>query len=369
MRVGVIGAGPAGLLFSSLIKSHSVDVFEEHRRVGWPPHCAGLVSPATAIRLSSYAGRDVVGTSYHSLIIRSGLRPVLEASGSPLAVRIKRPLLEERLAEKTVNNGHRLLLGLRVRSIEPSIGAIRTNNAWEKYDLVVVAAGPKPSLIRGMPCIREYRLLNGLQAVVEAQRRTDPGVFEVVYSPLVSRRMFGWIIPLGDRRILVGTADEGTPYPGLQALLHMLGREGRLRRVEYYYGGKISRGPPCPKPAVGKTLMLGDSAGMVKPYTGGGLYGISVSAPIAASMVDEELEDIGEATAWLRRKLSAQYRLMRVASRLGPKASAKLLGIIGSSRHGLLALSRIDYDSHEGLLTSIAPRIPLIIAEALIHKA
>ncbi len=49
----VIGAGPAGLLAASEIakKGYSVQVFEEHKQVGEPDHCAGLLSTSGLKRL------------------------------------------------------------------------------------------------------------------------------------------------------------------------------------------------------------------------------------------------------------------------------------------------------------------------------
>ncbi len=369
MRIGVVGAGPAGLLFSSLVRSHEVEVYEEHRAVGWPPHCTGLVSPATAQRLAFHAGREIIGARYDAARILSGSRPVAEIHGSPLAVRVKRPLLEELLAAKAGDLSHRLHLGVRVTEIDPYRGLIKAGGGKKQYDLIVVAAGPEPWRIRGAGCGARPILLNGLQATAALQRRPNEDVFEVVYSPHVSRWMFGWIVPLGRRRVLVGVADKGSAYPGLRVLLHLVETRYGVAGIEGFFGGKVLRGPPCPRPLKGKAILIGDSAGLVKPYTGGGLYGISVSVPLAARSVEKgDPQRYLRETRWLRRKLRIQGLLTRLASLLGPGVSSAMLGAVGGSKTGSEILDCLDYDSHEQVLTRLALRLPLVLAESLLHK-
>ena len=85
----VVGAGPAGLLYSLGSKRDTL-VLEARRRVGRPPHCTGLVSASTA-RLMP---RDPIITEFDSIRVFVGR---LEAEVHVKLVWIDRPRLEDTL--------------------------------------------------------------------------------------------------------------------------------------------------------------------------------------------------------------------------------------------------------------------------------
>ncbi|GAG91330.1 unnamed protein product, partial [marine sediment metagenome] len=82
----VIGAGPAGLLAANEIakRGYTVQVLEEHERVGEPDHCAGLLSTSGLKRLgiklpkdiiqNTVAGARIYSPAGHSILVERGKR-------------------------------------------------------------------------------------------------------------------------------------------------------------------------------------------------------------------------------------------------------------------------------------------------------
>ncbi len=347
----VVGAGPAGLIFSILAQGDVV-VLEDHARPGWPPHCTGLVSLATARRLARLAPQ-APGEEYEAVSFYYGGREILRLGGyGVLAVRIRRPLLEEELWTKALEKGVEIRSQARVRNILRN-GCVEVAGENLCGDLVVASTGASQDVL---PSKHRLWRLKGLQAVAEAARRPEEGVFSVVYHEAVSPEMFGWIVPLGERRLLVGLAAASRAYERLTVLLRMADRAYGPLRLKHYYGGTVLRGPPRPRQVEGRILYLGDSAGMVKPYTGGGLYPISLTAPMAAALASEGREgSYDAAVSPLKRQLLAQYRLTRLACMLGPRGAAAALRSIRLAGLEDEVSRKVDYDSHEELLRMLLP--------------
>lgn len=353
-RFIVAGAGPAGLIFALLAQGETT-VLEDHARPGWPPHCTGLVSQATARRLARLAP-GAIGEVYEAVSFRYGRREVLRLGGyGVMAARIRRPRLEEELWRRALERGVEIRLQARVRRIARE-GCVHIRGGERICgDLVVASTGASQD---ALPSRHRLWRLQGVQAVVEAAHRPEEPVFQVVYHEEVSPEMFGWIVPLGGRKLLVGLASSRQAYGRLAGLLTLVDKVYGPLKLMYYYGGTVLRGPPRRKHVEGKVLYLGDAAGMVKPYTGGGLYAVSVTAPLAALLASKGAEGVYDtAVGWIKEQLTAQYRLTRLAYTLGPRGTAAALGSIRRAGLEDEVSRRVDYDSHEGLLRLLLPRV------------
>ncbi len=353
-RFLVVGAGPAGLIFALLARGETT-VLEDHPRPGWPPHCTGLVSRATARRLERLAP-GVVGEEYEAVSFRYGRREVLRLGGyGVMAVRIRRPQLEEELWRRVLEKGMEVRLRARVRRITRE-GCVHLRGGEELCgDLVVASTGASQN---ALPSRHRLWRLQGVQAVLEAARRPGEPVFQVVYHENVSPEMFGWIVPLEGRELLVGLASSRQAFSRLTRLLILVNKMYGPLKLKYYYGGTVLRGPPRRRHVEGRVLYLGDAAGMVKPYTGGGLYAVSVTAPLAALLASRGAEGTYDrAVEWIKEQLAAQYRLTRLAYALGPRGTATALESIRRAGLEDEVSRRVDYDSHEGLFRLLLPRI------------
>ena len=109
---------------------------------------------------------------------------------------------------------------------------------------------------------------------------------------------FSWIVPLADRA-LVGAVSYGDPELFLPKL---------NKRVIERHGGAIPRVNPKPF----SDLRIGDSTGLVKTFTGGGIFSISeILNPLVSYLNGEGPKLYNETLRKLRAEVRRQYILTR----------------------------------------------------------
>jgi len=352
----VVGGGPAGLL-AALHASKagvSIAVLSASPRPGWPPHCTGLVSPQTASRLSAW---EAVRERYDcAVFLDSKLNSICEVCGSPLAVRVSRPLFEELLAERLSSRGVRLYWSTPVRAIER--GCARSVEGRFCGQRIVVASGAT-SLLAAMFRDGRCGFLSAIEARVELSQRIDEDRFVTIHGHPLSVEFFTWIVPVnGGRQALVGLAASSKPLWRLSEMLNLLGRRGLLEssRILSRRAGVIVVGPPAPKIVAqgGAVVGIGDVLCASKPFTGGGLYAISklarhVGCYAAGCSQRGELERLWR---WLRSELALQRQLTSFARVAAVTPAFTHLLALACSEAGR-GRCRIDYDEHSSLVSCL----------------
>ena len=98
--VTVVGGGPAGSLSSRLLAASGLDVvvLEEHKQVGVPMHCAGMLTPET-IRLSGVQP-DILGTITSADVVFPDGRVLDIGRRTPMIYAVDRVDLDQKLADK-----------------------------------------------------------------------------------------------------------------------------------------------------------------------------------------------------------------------------------------------------------------------------
>lgn len=344
-RIGIVGGGPAGLLAARLL-GDGCTVYEASRRPGHPPHCTGLVSPSTAERIG--VGEAVDAVYERSVFLDDELRVLGYAEGRPLAVRLSRPLLEELLASEAEAAGARILLGHRVEDARPD-GRLRVRGLGVvRHEWVVLADGAaapvSAGLLRGRARCRADGLV-GVEVRVVVERRLPSDEFYTIHGYRYAPEFFAWIVPVnGGREALIGLASR-KPLKGLRELVRrvdrLVGVAGRLG----LRSGIVLRGPPVPSPVAGRCIAVGDAACTSKPFTGGGLYAVSLLAPrLAEALVGGRgVEGYVEAYRALREELLLQRSLASMARVFKPVLHA-LQAVMAAGG------CRVDYDRHSTAL-------------------
>ena len=353
----VIGGGVAGLGVAGKLagKGYSVVVLEEDGRVGLPKHCTGLVSSKTLSNLGRPARESVIRRFDH-YIIKS-------ADGSELILRfgtsvylLERVKLEELMLAEAEALGARVMLKRRVEGLRrvPSGFAIYTAHGAMKCRSVAVCEGAKRLLTRALGLTKRINNLLGIQAVTVCN---DPPPTVVVYAePLVSRRFFGWFVPLDNKRTLVGLADSLSVGGAeirrrLDRMLRIATREFGCREVEEIFGGLMPADRPLYPIAYPNMLLVGDSASMVKPLTGGGLYVISSITSELEHVDLSDLEVLNQRTRSLIGRLRRQYLLAKTARSLGYFRLVRIAKLLLGDE-----LFIKDYDSPHAVFSALLKR-------------
>jgi len=357
----IVGAGPAGLLTAIFVKKREVVVFEEHREVGKPKHCAGFVGEDTAKTYASIAGPSIIDNEYDTLVFYTPKGSFELSFKKPIVYRVDRPLLEEKLLDRALAKGVRVEFGKRVKP-GSSVGEVVVNGVTEFYEVIVAADGPA-SLFRKKYYGGYASRLIGIQYIYRAEG-LDDGVIHLFFNELTPE-LFQWLAPLDSDRVLIGFAARMySIHP--EALVKWIARRARVKlgsRIEVF-GGLLPRDKPLKNPVyANRVYFIGDSVPHVKPFTGGGLRLISILAPVLAKSLDKSSPaEYAEFHKALIKRVAVEYVATRIVERVGywlaPAAAAQL--------YKFRLLSSSDYDNHYAVVLKTLALSPVLFPKLLL---
>jgi digeranylgeranylglycerophospholipid reductase len=366
----VVGAGPAGSTVAAQLarKGWSVQMVEEHARVGLPVQCAGLVSqrvldlagPGDYLR-TPVRGAAVFGPSLQSVSFRAA---------EPRAFVIDRAGLDAHLADRAARAGVTIRCSTRFDGRAPGpagTSEVRlTGPDGEKLAvrarLVIGADGVTSAVARSFRLRRPVEILPAFEAEF-ARSPGDPEIVEVYLGRLLSPGLFGWWIPDGAGGARVGVAVDAD---GTSARLYF---ERLVAHLARRFGGPlpaptayIASGIPIgtvPHTVADGVLLVGDAAAQVKPLSGGGIFTGMRCALLAADAADRALRS-GDLTAAALRPYEQAWRgefgeefrralyLRRVFQRLSDDDLDRVIGALqGSELAGtIVAFGDIDFPTH-----------------------
>ena len=221
MRAAVVGGGFWGLSVALALARRGARVwlFEEHRRVGRPEHCTGLVSRRVVEYLGWPVASSVVAWYPRFRVCAGGSCAELEAEGG--VYKLDRRLVEERLLEAAVSEGVEAMLGVRVSRVEAD-GGLAAGRGPGRFDLIILAEGALGRLRAGLGIGYQGPLVHGVNTVLETPCRWEGGFTAVFHRE--ARGLFSWSVPLPGGSCVVGTgsADPGSLAAALRAAESML---------------------------------------------------------------------------------------------------------------------------------------------------
>ncbi len=365
----VVGGGSvAGLSFAIGAASRGlrVLVLEEDPEIGEPEKCDGLVSLRAMRRYvppeDSCVQSRVIRGVVHS---PSGLIASLDARRFEVVV-IDRSAYEKQLASMAVSSGATLKTGVRVDWTREEDGRVRVS-AGESYgcSYYVDATGATGILKRN-----RARLVPAAKYEVEGGWFTE-GEVEVYIDPKKYPGFFAWVIPRGNGMAKVGAAGFGiNTFKTLDSFL-----EGRTHRILSKVAAPIFVGGPVEEFTSGRTILVGESAGQVKPTTAGGILGSVAAGSIAARWLAESVKESEPSllgnyqrdwTAEFGNEFRAMRRLRRLYEALSDSDVDKIVRTIGSKKVSE-RLSATDFDFHaSALLSALGARVAIQLAGILL---
>lgn len=303
----VVGGGPCGSFAAwTLAKlGAKIAVFEEHKKIGLPSHCAGHVSLRGLERLGLRLPRrifenEISGAFFYS---PSGLQFRVKRT-SPVTYVLNRELLDKHLAELAMKAGAQYFTGLRVNSIVLKSGSVAGVCVGRKgaketvtSNIVIDAEGCSSLLLKkaGLQTLDRSMVVNAIQAEVDQVDDIDIDMVEVYLGQEYAPGLFAWIIPKKDGSAKVGLATKkGNPREYLKRFMqkHPVASErligSKITRLSMH---PISLGGAIPKTYANGLLVVGDAASQVKPTTGGGIIFGLLCARIAGRVTYEAIEN------------------------------------------------------------------------------
>lgn len=344
--VVVAGGSVAGLAFAAEAAKRGARVLvaEEHPEIGEPEKCDGLVSLRGLRKYGYPPDLSVVQSSVRSLEVHSPAGKEFAVSATALEVVVlDRSAFDKQVAKVASSNGAEVRTETRVGSPSARDGGleVKVGDAAVHSSYFVDATGPASSPRQGILPAAKYEL--------EGDWIRD-GVVEVFMDAERYPGFFSWVIPYGSNLAKVGAAGYGiNPFKALDSFLSGR-RSGILRKVSapIYVGG------PAPKFVNGRRILVGESAGQVKPTTAGGIMTSIGGAVIAAKWVCAGLAkgDPGllanyqpEWEAAFLKEMKSMLRLRGILEKLSNSDLEALVASLATPRL-VQKLSRSDFDFH-----------------------
>jgi digeranylgeranylglycerophospholipid reductase len=312
----IVGAGPVGGYLADKLASSGLEVLllEEHKEVGRPFQCAGLVNPDAMekVGLESTILTSVWGARIHS---PKGTCVEVGERGKIKTHVVCRKLFDEGVVSKALDKGSDIWLNSRPVSAEVSKDNIvvtvdRGGKTVEvESSLLCGADGAHSWVRRHFKMGRPKELMIGFQAELVGYSGAE-GRLDMFTGEEVAPGLFAWAIPSG-RSWRIGVWSRANDLKGRSCeqlyetlLTHPIWKErfAGAKEVARYCGPL-----PCgivAHPVKERVALFGDAVGLCKPTTGGGIGK-------AFQQIDEMADGLIKAVRSNRLSLSDMKRIAK----------------------------------------------------------
>ena len=294
MEIVIVGAGPIGCYTAQLLKKYNIKarIFEEHKEVGKPIRCAGLV------------GRQVFEKTLLPLSKSSIINRIDGASffygNDKFSIHRERVayVIDRERFDKNLSEGLKVECGKRVVGIKEERNGytLKTNGSDDIYaDLVIGADGVNSRVRKYINSIDNDYVNDKKRGYVKCYLGVQYRI-KVEENLLCSKitqvhlregiPFFIWVIPEGDNIIRVGVVSENA-HDDLKGFLREFEIKGEIV-------GKLAGMIPVglTKNYYKNIALVGDAAVQVKPLTGGGIYyGLKSAELLAECIRDNRLDE------------------------------------------------------------------------------
>ncbi len=332
-KVVIVGAGPIGCYTARLLKLREIEplLIEEHKELGRPVHCAGLV------------GKKVFEEPQLPLPKKSILN-IINGAGIALEkeeVSIERNevayVIDREKFDKSLGEGLNILFGTKFLGLEKENGCyiVETDRGDIPADIVIGADGAK-SAVREYVNAAQMEYLKGVQFRMEYEVNNKHIVRIFIKKPY-----FYWIIPEQEGIVRIGVLSK-TPY---QDLLNFLKEKKINGKILEKFAGMV---PLTHFISLSKdrVFLVGDSAAQIKPLTYGGIYmGMRSAELLADCLAKEKFKEY--TVAWQKkfgREISIPLKAREIFYKLSDKDIKKIFSFM--KKNVKIIEKKGDFENH-----------------------
>ncbi len=294
--VVVVGAGPTGGLVAERVAraGYEVALVEEHREVGEPVQCGGLVTP----RVFEYVRckETVIGEVHGAEIFSPGGHRIQIDGHKTEAVVVDRARFDRAVVADAIRAGARTFLGTQAQGARRLDGGVelladRDGMPFRLRGKILIGCdGVRSNVAKWFEILRPKKILPGFEVEMVGVHG-DPGYVKLFLGREFAPGFFGWIIPSGETARVGLCLGEGNAYAHLGKMLR------RPAVMEYTKGAQpilyIAGGIPLGFPRrshADNVMVVGDAACHAKSTSGGGIFTGLMCASFAARVAVEALE-------------------------------------------------------------------------------
>jgi digeranylgeranylglycerophospholipid reductase len=292
--ITIVGGGPTGLYLAGILAKKDLEVMliEQHKEIGKPVQCAGLISPRVFEQFQ-IPSKDIIQCSITRAHIHAPNGSVLTIGGDKIhAYSIDRERFDQSLADQAEQHGARIITNEKVQSIQRMDSHIETctNKKRSICSSAIVGADGPYSAVRDIFCFPPPKtFLKGLGANL-SNTTLDPSTVEIFIGNAIAPGFFAWIIPTNKTgstaRVGLCVNSDKTPKKYFDDLLKLSKVKPFLDKaiIKEYTAGIIPLGP-LKQTVDDQVLLVGDAAAQVKPTSGGGIFTGLSCAQLAAEVL------------------------------------------------------------------------------------
>jgi len=263
--ISVIGAGPAGCFYASKEQREPVHIFEEHKIVGRPISCTGILTDSIK-RVTSIPNDLIVSKiKQFKIIAPNGKATYINLNKTNMV--LDRDRFDQYMLQQALDNGAKLHLNEKFLGYQRrgNVYHIKTTKGTYQSSMLVGADGPNSPVAHAAGIFKARQFLKGWQARCKYPNLED-GVTEIH----LHLGEFSWVVPEDDKIARVGVIGQDNAQ--LKRDYHKLLGKSKVLEDQ---SGSIPLYNPHQKLRKRDVFLLGDAATQVKATTYGGIiYGL-----------------------------------------------------------------------------------------------
>jgi geranylgeranyl reductase family protein len=362
-NITIIGAGPAGSYLAYLLaeKGFGVSVIEEHKEIGLPVQCTGILSKEF-LKIFPKLDKEYLINKISKVRLFSRHKSVVLPIND---IVIDRHRFDKYLFKKAEKSGAKFHLESRYLGFKDSCAFISDKSdkiKKIKADILVGADGPLSETAKSNNLFGKRKFYTGFQARIRGNFKKD--TYEV-YLGSICPDFFAWLVPESNTIARIGIASKTDIKEKFDNFLkikqikpsQIIDRQAGLIPI-FDQKQQISQGS--------QVFLIGDAACQVKATTGGGIIpGLKAAEILAGCIINKK--DYRKSLKKLDKELRLHLAIRKMLDRFNDRDYDRLLAMLGS-RHADNILKRYSRDSPIRLVLNLIfaqPRLLLYLKKLL----
>lgn len=293
-KINIIGAGPAGNYCAYLLakKGFSVSVYEEHRTIGNPVQCTGIITK----ELEKFFSEKEI----KKYLVNKAVKTKVYSQNKCAEIKLKGDLIIDRekfdkyISDKAKKEGAKYYLNSRFIGIKDDFALVKSLKTQKteriKTDILIGADGPLSETAKaaGLWKKEERKFLVGIQATAKYKNKN-------IVEFYLEKGTFAWIVPVNKNTVRIGLAakqSQNAKQIFNEFLEEKLGKKYEKKIIDKQaglipiYNSKLKTQIKINGLCV---YLLGDAACQVKATTGGGIIqGLTAAECLAEAIAENK---------------------------------------------------------------------------------
>lgn len=347
--MSIIGGSISGLISAEILAREGIEVsvYEEHREIGVPEKCDGLVSSNGIAELGVIPPSNAVQNSLRKAIFfsPSGKEIEIDARKQKVIV-LDRARFDKHLAERAARVGADILVGKRISQFTQNDDQVtlKTENETIDSDYLLDCSGYESYIRNG------GATLQGGQYLAYGTW-FDKSTVEVYVDPKIAPGFFYWVIPVSNDMAKIGVGGAGI---NTFERIDEIARQKDAVPIRKMAASVVCSGV-IKKFVDRRIARAGDAAGQAKPSTGGGIFtggygGLLAANALVSSVKNNDPKMLESYEDQWKSRFANEFRIQYYARRILSKMSSEqiegLFDALKSSDIPKIISEEGDFDMH-----------------------